>query len=54
MRAAKAADRIVGVINEDELIWFVREFIVTTETTVEDDRPAYERLVREKPGVDQK
>ena len=25
----------------------MREFIITTEMTVEDDRPTYERLVRE-------
>ncbi len=44
----------VGVINEDKLIQLVRELIITTETAVEDDRPAYERLVRKKTDGVQK
>ena len=32
-------DVLVGVINEDELIYFVRVFIIATEITVEDERP---------------
>ena len=30
--------RNVGVINEDELIYLVRVFIIATEITVEDER----------------
>ena len=29
---------LVGVINEDELIYLVRVFIIATEITVEDER----------------
>ncbi len=55
LQCYKCENTQTNVINEDELIWFVREFIISTETTVEEDRPAYERLlVRETPDVNQK